>query len=130
MIKTLDLKIIDASDWSQLVKETYNLPYNLRWQDDGIEGGIIILKVPTKGYDYDSTPENIDFNEGRGISFKSWLTHNPKEWEPDFSEIPFLERFGKYNFYPHLEILANDLYQKGLLPAGDYGINVGRKYFA
>ena len=59
-----------------------------------------------------------------GVSFKAWLARDPKEWNGDPNKKNCLELFWERNFYPSLESVANDLYEKGLLPAGNYAINI------
>lgn len=125
MIKTSDIKMIKVSDWDRLVKETYGRPYAFQQQDDCKERGIFKFTVPTDGYDYenDSIPEKIN-GEEMGVSFKAWLTRDPKEWNGDNSDYSYIDMFWERNFYPDIEILANDLYDKGLLPTGEYAIHI------
>ena len=125
MIKTSDIKMIEVSDWDRLVQETYNRPYSFQQQDDCKERGIFKFTVPTTGYDYDNDtiPEEIN-GEEMGVSFKAWLARDPNEWNGDPKDANYIDMFWERNFYPSLHVLANDLYDKGLLPAGKYAINI------
>lgn len=125
MIKTSDIKMIEVSDWDRLVQETYNRPYSFQQQDDCKERGIFKFTVPTTGYDYDNDtiPEEIN-GEEMGVSFNAWLARDPKEWNGDPQDVNYIDMFWERNFYPAIEILANDLHDKGLLPAGKYAINI------
>lgn len=126
MIKTSNIKMIEVSDWDQLVIDTYGRTYSFQKQSGCKDRGVFKFTVPTDGYDYenDTIPEEIN-GEEMGVSFKAWLTRDPKIWygktsDPDY----YVDMFWERNFYPSIEILANDLYDKGLLPAGEYAINI------
>lgn len=126
MIKTSNIKMIEVSDWDQLVIDTYGRTYSFQQQSGCKDRGVFKFTVPTDGYDYenDTIPEEIN-GEEMGVSFKAWLTRDPKIWygktsDPDY----YVDMFWERNFYPSIEILTNDLYDKGLLPAGEYAINI------
>ena len=125
MIKTSDIQIIEVRDWDELVIQTYKCPYSFQQQDGCKERGIVKFTVPTDGYDYEneSIPEEINGSE-MGVSFKTWLARDPHEWHGSTSDSSYVDMFWKRNFYPDLEVLANDLHDKGLLPAGKYAINI------
>jgi len=119
-------KVIDVSDWDALVEKTYGKPYSFQQQDGCQERGNFYLAVPEPSEDYenDSLPEEVNHEE-MGVSFKAWLNRDPKtplasEREDDFSIRLWWER----NFYPNIQMIANDLHAKGLLEAGDYTINI------
>lgn len=126
MIKTSDIKMIEVSDWDRLVQETYGRTYSFQQQDGCKSRGVFKFRVPTDGYDYenDTIPEEIN-GEEMGVSFKAWLARDPKKWYGNESDPAYyIDLFWERNFYPAIEILANDLYDKGLLPAGEYAINI------
>lgn len=121
--------MIDVQDWDALVVDTYGKPYSFQQQDGCKERGIVNITVPQKHpYDYekDTIPEEVNGDE-MGVSFKAWLSRDPKqklntkdEWDKEHG----LDLFWKRNFYPDIDMLVNDLYARGLLPAGEYVINI------
>jgi hypothetical protein len=109
---------IESSDWDALVKKTYGRPYCFQQQDGCKERGIEEVTVPDE-LDCDYGPD-----EEMGVSFDAWLSRDPNlplegseyDWEtPMWWEL---------NFYPHVQMVANDLHKRGLLEAGDYVINI------
>jgi len=78
-------------------------------------------------YDYenDTVPEIVNCEE-MGVSFKAWLERDPnqklsgKEYQKDWS----LGLWWGRNFYPKVDMIINDLHEKGLLDAGEYGIEI------
>ena len=69
----------------------------------------------------DSIPEKVNGRK-MGVKFAVWLEKDPEvrfkimNWEN--------ELFWERNFYPDIYTVANDLYKKGLIEAGDYIINI------
>lgn len=61
-----------------------------------------------------------------GISFKSWLATSEEDINKDNPESYKGQNhlFWERNFYPALQVVANDLYKKGLIEKGDYVINI------
>lgn len=120
-------KVIDVYDWDALVVETYNRPYSFQQQDGCKERQRVHITVPDEPYDYenDSVPEVVN-GEEMGVSFKAWLERDPNQ------KIPNPHSFGydgsnlwwERNFYPDVQMIANDLHQKGLIEAGDYVIDI------
>ena len=55
--------------------------------------------------------------------FAAWLARDPTEWNGDKNKR-FLDLFWARNFYPHVEMVLNDLHAKGLVKAGDYVIEI------
>lgn len=126
MLKFKEVKIIEVSDWDKLVTEVYGKPYSFQQQDDCKPRGTHELAVPrpvTWDYDNDTIPEKIN-GDVMGVSFKAWLARDPKEWNGDEEEKRYLDMFWERNFYPNVDMIANDLHAKGLLPAGEYVINI------
>lgn len=125
--------MIDVFDWDKLVEKTYGRIYNFQQQDGCKPRGIFNLSVPTSEeealeYDYenDSIPEVIN-GEEMGVSFKAWLERDPKQKlnsEDEYVRNNGLRLFWRRNFYPAIDMVAYDLYKKGLLPAGEYVINI------
>ena len=121
-IKIRTEKVIDLSDWDNLVKETYGRPYCFQQQDGCKSRGSFRFSVPSEeGYDYENetVPEIVNHEE-MGVSFSAWLKRDPKAPLKD-GEI---EIWWHRNFYPSFDMVANDLHAKGLLEAGDYTIDI------
>lgn len=117
-------KVIDLSEWDKVVEETYGRPYCLQQQNGCVGRGMVQLTVPNESNDYERN-EISEFGKiEMGVSFAAWLKRDPKtplkEQEHDFENKLWWER----NFYPELQMVANDLCSKGLLPPGDYFINI------
>jgi hypothetical protein len=125
MIKIKDTKLIGVGDWDDLVTETYGRPYNFQQQDDCKDRGTHHLTVPAGADDYenDTIPEEINGSE-MGVSFAAWLARDPKEWHGESDDHHFISMFWQRNFYPDVQMIANDLHEKGLLPAGEYCIEI------
>lgn len=125
-MKIKTVQVIDVSDWDKLIRETYGRFYSFQQQDGCKDRGTEYITVPCAiPYDYknDTIPEEVNHEE-MGVSFNAWLNRDPKtplinqeyNWE--------LEMWYERNFYPHVDMIINDLYTKGLLPAGEYMIDI------
>jgi hypothetical protein len=117
MLKFEKVNMVDVGDWDALVEETYGKPYSFQQQDGCKPRGVEHFSVPNHypwDYENDTLPYKIN-GEEMGVSFKEWLSTNPTAYKDIFWER---------NFYLALEILADDLYQRGLIPEGEYTINV------
>ena len=119
---------IDVNEWDAFVVSTYDRPYSFQQQDGCKERGIFEFNVPDEAYDYENEtiPEKVN-GDIMGVSFKSRLERNPKQkldtkhkWDRDHG----LELFWERNLYPNIQMIANDLHNKGLLPEGNYIINI------
>lgn len=124
MLKYKKENVVEVSDWDELVEKTYGRPYNFQQQDYCKSRGVEYFEVPRDNYldydyDNDTIPEVVNGYE-MGVSFKAWLARDPELLVEDcaFSTRLFWER----NFYPSLDMVANDLYEKGLIEAGSYMI--------
>ena len=116
--------VVEVQDWDELVEETYKRPYAFQQQDGCKSRGSFRFSVPDEAEDYenDTVPEIVN-GEERGVSFKAWLERDPKapiEGRQDYMIGLWWER----NFYPDIQMIANDLHEKGLLEADDYTINI------
>ena len=128
-MKFKQVQIIEVQEWDQLVEETYGRIYSFQQQDGCKDRGVENLTVPVQhpcDYENDTIPEKVNGDE-MGVSFKAWLERDPKQklnsddaWDREYGLNMFWER----NFYPSVDMIANDLYTKGLLPAGEYVINI------
>lgn len=127
-ITTRTEQVIDLGDWDTLVKTTYDRPYSFQQQDGCKERQHVTLIIPDETYDYenDTVPEIVN-HEDMGVSFKAWLQRDPQqplnspdEWDRKNGLSMWWER----NFYPTVEMIANDLHAKGLIEAGTYTIDI------
>lgn len=125
MIKTQNKQLISDSDFDALVTQTYGKPYQFQQQDGCKERGTYHLTVPSEAYDNenDSVLEEIN-GEEMGVSFAAWLARDPKEWNGDPDDKDYIDMFWERNFYPDVQMIANDLHAKGLMPAGEYVIEI------
>ena len=121
--------VIQISDWDEMVEQHYGKLYSFQQQDGCRDRGVFHLEVPNEGYDYenDTVPEIVN-GEKQGVSFKAWLERDPKaplknENNVD-SDTHSIELWWHRNFYPDIQMIANDLHAKGLLPAGEYMIEI------
>jgi hypothetical protein len=126
MLKYSNKKVIEVDDWDELVKKTYGKPYNYQQQNGCQERGTYNLTIPST-YDEeedmnDSIPEEINGNQ-MGVKFNVWLSRDPKALVNGHDGY-MIALFWERNFYPSIHTLANDLYSKGLIKAGNYVINI------
>lgn len=130
MLNIKPAKHISMQDWNETVEATYGRIYNLQQQDGCMARGLVEITVPNPDaaleYDYenDSVPEEVNGDE-MGVSFAAWLARDPNQpldSEDEWDRNHGLSLFWKRNFYPSLDMVANDLYEKGLIPAGEYTI--------
>lgn len=127
-ISTRTEQVIDVGDWDQLVIDTYGKPYSFQQQDGCKERQRVNITIPDEAYDYenDTVPEVVN-HEDMGVSFKAWLERDPEQKipckyggaGPDFTGL-WWER----NFYPDVQMIANDLHARGLIKAGAYTIDI------
>jgi hypothetical protein len=126
-LKIQTIQSIDLQDWDNLVVETYGRPYSLQQQDGCKDRGLEYLIVPypyVDDYEDETITEEVN-GEEMGVSFAAWLARDPKQPSnaPNGPRDDYdLERFWERNFYPSLNMVADDLHNKGLLPAGEYQI--------
>lgn len=128
MLNIKNVMLVSVQDWDALVIETYKRRYNYQQQDGCKDRGIVEFSVPVENAeDYDFENDNIEETingDEMGVSFKAWLSRDPMEWNGDSKDARHLDLFWRRNFYPSIEVIANDLFQKGLIPAGNYVINI------
>jgi len=125
MLKFTTKQMITVQDWDELVGKTYGRPYSFQQQDGCKERGTHDITVPDKGYDSknETIPEEIN-GDKMGVSFAAWLARDPKEWNGDSEDKMFIDMFWERNFYPDVQMIANDLHAKGLIPTGEYVIEI------
>lgn len=117
MLKFTKINMVDVGDWDYLVQETFGKPYSFQQQDGCKDRGTETFQVPIEhpwDYKNDTLPYKIN-GDKMGVKFDSWL-----ETDPDKYEDIFWER----NFYPSLDMVAQELYNKGLILEGSYTIDI------
>lgn len=121
---------IDLEDWNGFVSEHYGKIYNFQQQEGCKDRGIFEFSVPYKypeDFENDTIHEVVNGNI-MGVSFKAWLERDIEQpltsGNSGLNEGNKIRLFWKRNFYPHISMIVNDLHEKGLLPAGEYVINI------
>jgi hypothetical protein len=128
MVRVRTEQVIDVGDWDSLVIETYGKPYNFQQQDGCKERQHVKITIPDGAYDDEKeTILEVVNGEEMGVSFKAWLDRDPLKkldskdsWDREHGLSMWWER----NFYPDVQMVANDLHSKGLIEAGKYTINI------
>ena len=122
-IKTKTEKMVDLSDWNDLVRKTYGRQYSFQQQDGCKDRGVFYFTVPEAAEDFvrETLPEIVNHEE-MGVSFAAWLARDPKRPLKNQEYDYELELWWDRNFYPDVQMIANDLHSKGHLKAGRYGI--------
>jgi hypothetical protein len=120
-------RVVDVDDWDELVENVYGRRYTFQQQDGCRSRGTFRFTVPeaVRDFENDSVPEIINHSE-RGVSFSAWLERDPKSplaSKPSSDQFD-IDLWWARNFYPHVQVVANDLHEKGLLEAGSYTIDI------
>lgn len=135
MLKYKTEKVVQVQNWDRLVRETYKKPYSFQQQDGCQSRGVVHLTIPSEESYDDEMNAFIPFEingEEMCVKFQVWLDTTVEDINAKFEEINGKpesypganELFWERNFYPELQAVANDLYSKGLVEAGDYTINI------
>lgn len=120
-------RTVDLDHFDRLVREVYGRPYNLQQQDGCKDRGVESFSVPMENpwdYEEDTIDEVVNGDE-MGVSFKVWLERDPEQkldTEDEWDREHGLELFWERSFYPSLEMVVQDLYEKGYIEAGEYNI--------
>jgi len=126
-MKMKNVKLIEVGDWDNLVSSTYNRIYQFQQQCGCQERGIFNLTIPSKYTEdeemHDSIPEKVN-GEEIGVKFKNWLERDPNQPLINQKYDWDLKLFWERNFYPDIYTVANDLYEKGFIEAGEYIIHI------
>ena len=126
MMKFENIKMIEVGDWDKLVSKTYNKIYSFQQQNGCQSRGIHYITIPSE-YTCDDDmndviPEIINGNI-MGVKFKKWLERDIKETVGGETGTS-IDLWWKRNFYPDINTVANELYERGLIEAGEYIINI------
>ena len=128
MLKYEIKKIIDSFDLDDLVLETYGKPYCFQQQDGCKDRGTEHISIPVKNsYDFENTSLPFEINgDDMGVSFETWLNTTPEEINDKYPEDYRGQNdlWWERNFYPNIDMIVNDLYNKGLIKEGEYLIEI------
>lgn len=124
-LKIADVKTIELDDWDNFVKEQYGLPYCFQQQDGCKYRGTTTINVPDdEWYDYENEEMPVIVNGPvEGIKFDVWK-NTPKDAFFKNDDSYKADLFWSRNYYPHVSMIINDLYDKGLIEKGTYNINI------
>lgn len=126
-MKTRTETVIDLNEWDLLVSSTYGRPYSFQQQDDCRDRGSYRITIPDEAEDFENEAVIEEVNGPEmGVSFAAWLARDPKQKlsDPTAQEAYCLELWWDRNFYPDVQMVANDLHAKGLIEAGTYTIDI------
>ena len=125
-------RYVSVSDWDTFIKKVYGRPYSFQQQEGCQSRGVRPLSVPELS-ELPEDPNDWEQHEVfdpekpeacMGVPFDTWIARDPKEpykgMEYDFQ----LEFWWKRNFYPHTDMLVQDLVKRGLLKPGEYLIRI------
>lgn len=116
--------VFQDSAWDKLVTDTYNKLYAFQQQEGCRERGHVRFSVPWDAayltdYLNDSIPIEVN-GATMGVKFEVWKK-TPRDYPEVLSKFDH-QLFWHRNYYPDHEVIAQDLYEKGLLEAGEYMI--------
>lgn len=114
-------KVVDVQEWNKLVTATYGKPYHFQQQDGCRDRSVATLTIPEEAADFSNTtvPEVINCDE-LGVSFAAWLARDPAQPVGKVTDEWRIKLWWHRNFYPDIQMVANDLHAKGLVEAGSY----------
>ena len=124
-MKITNEQIIQVQEWDSTVKETYKRPYSFQQQDGCKSRGIFRITIPDEAEDYEknTVPEIVNHEE-MGVSFEAWLKRDPKKPLKNNKDDHSLKLWWNRNFYPDVQMIANDLCKKGIIEKGNYIIDI------
>lgn len=124
-MRTEQVTMVEVQEWDKLVEETYKRSYCFQQQDGCKSRGIFTLTVPEDADDFENptVPEVVNHDD-MGVSFKAWCERDPKQELQGDSDPSSLNLWWERNFYPEVQMVANDLHKRGLLEAGIYTIDI------
>lgn len=129
------IKLLSVREFDELVINTYSLPYSFQQQDDCKPRSTykfsLPIKEPIRKYENETLPVIVN-GAKMGVSFSSWKASDPKSYLNNFikeghdaSWLEFCVTLWYHrNFYPHVDEILVDLYNRGILEAGDYAIDI------
>jgi len=130
-MKVSTIRMVYVDDFNQFVTETYGRPYNFQQQEDRREKELLWIEVPTEKpvdeFAGKDIPKDYSTKEMR-VDFDIWVARDPKEQikcPPDREDRSWtLLLWWERNFYPDINMILWDLYNRGLIESGEYYINM------
>ena len=124
-IKTNKIITIDCSELDRIVEEVYGRPYCYQQQEGCRPRGTWDVEVYLNEFEdcfkNDTIPEIVNGSE-MGVSFKAWLARDPKQKIKNQKQAYQLRLWWERNFYPHLDMVLQDLCKKKVIKEGEYTI--------
>lgn len=124
MLKFEQVYTIDVSNWDEFVKNHYGKKhYSFQQQNGCQERGNYRINVDWIDKDCIFTNDEVELEingDEMGVSLKSWIDAKESFFNDEFHERLFWER----NFYPAVEEIVLDLYEKGLIPHKMFDIKI------
>lgn len=113
--------IISVQDWDNLVSTHYGKVYSFQQQDDCRPRGLYWVGKWGEPFKNDTVPVEVNGVE-MGVSLEAWTNkdYNDHFFNGGYEENLFWER----NFYPSEQEIIEDLFDKGLIPQKEFGIEV------
>ncbi|MFD3594317.1 hypothetical protein ACFWU5_16460 [Nocardia sp. NPDC058640] len=114
--------LIRETVFSKLVAETYGRPYRFQQQDDCQHGQntVHLFDVPHPEGGWESVEEfRACFADGTP-TVQEWANTPIGEYEHPWQAELHWER----EFYPPFEAVIDDLYARGLIAVGSYGLHI------
>lgn len=121
MLKVKKTTVINCSDWDKFVESVYSIPYCLQQQNGCMDRQSIHLTVP------DKFEAEVNVSPGENhfpVSLEVWKSRDPTQKIKDQEYDWQLQLWYHRNFFPDLQEVANDLYNRGLLEKGEYLIEI------
>ena len=129
-IKIQTEKTITVEEWDRVVEKVYGKPYSYQQQDGCKQRGRELLCVygdmkEPFNFTKNTIPEIVN-GKAMGVSFKAWLARDPKQPlvndRETISDKWQVELWWQRNFYPSVEMIAQDLHKRGIIEPGEYHI--------
>ena len=115
---------IDLYVWNHLVETTYNKPYHFQQQNGCRDRGVYEVDINyAEDIERTTIPEELNGDE-MGVSFKAWLERGIDEWNGADEDKRFIKLFWHRNFYPSVDIIAQDLFDRGIITEKSFDIVV------
>lgn len=130
-LKSKAVRIVQHYDWDEFVEEVYGKIYSFKAQPDKLFTKMQHITVPLEEVEeYKNTEITFEpFPLRFGVRFETWKNTTPEETLKHFEFDYDNDNFWAHGFFPHTQMIANDLYANGLLEAGEYVIvHVDRTY--
>lgn len=133
MLRYQNKKVVEVQDWDALVQEVYGKPYSFQQQEGCKQRGVFNISIPEDceyadeedAEMHDDIPFGIN-GDMMGVKFEKWLSTTEEEINAHHPEDyrGANRLFWARNFYPNVNKVAKDLYERGFIEPGSYSINI------